>query len=260
MMAYASGTFTAIKNTEKGRNLFRLAPIEKLVRGLSRESNGILDEAGISNPVFSAPGVSVALISSQCRVAGTIIDENTGRLFYVAMSEKESRDIEKLQVLGRVSEPFSTAPLGDAQVKGRFTGGDPLPNQKKVLDRNNHGVSWYSPPYTHPDNFMTLKSPGTGFATLIRDSEGTWWHRPIPYQLFHRSLNRNWGAFYETRPFISVEVAIVHSRLNGPCTVKSNAEMFDFTLARFVSTSKEHFPEFDLNSKQCLPFRRFFGN
>jgi len=256
-MGYSSGTFTAVKNTHKGRELFYHTPKDKLDRALIRPSNGLLDEVGTSNGVFGAPNVSIALIGSQARLAGTILDEETGRLYFVARDANDSAELEKLRGLGRASEPFALAPMGFATVLARFAGGQPLPGQVRYVHPDDK-VRWYQAPHVNPDHFLNLLAPGSGFSTLLRDSQGYWWNRPLSFEFTHRSRNREFGAFHENRPVVRVELGIVHSRLSGPCVVKESKDVFsfDWTLASkgLVARPKS----VDFSSKQCSPFRKFF--
>ena len=256
MMAYSSGTFTAIKNNEKGRNLFRYTPKEKLDRALTRSSNGILDEVGTSNGVFAAPNVSIALIASQARLAGTIYDESSGKLYFVATKPKDFAELDKLRTIGRVMDPFATAPLGFATVLARFAGGDPLPGQVRyVHPDDNNNIRWYQSPQVNPDRFLNLYAAGTGFSTLLRDVQGHWWSRPLPHDTLYRSRNRKLGAFAESRPFVRVEIAIVHSRLGGPCVINGEVADFDLTIANQIDQPKS----LDLSNKKCTPFKMFFS-
>lgn len=257
MMGYTSGTFTALRNNEFGKNLFRYTPPEKLHRAIIRESNGILDEAGSSNAALSVPNVTVALISSQCRKPGSMYESRSNRLFFVARTQDESNDIQKLARLGRVSEPFSTAPLAHGKVLGRFVGGSPLGNQEFYQhDSTLDDVDWYQPPYVSPDQFLNMMSEGTGFATLLRDSKGRWWHRPLSYRLFHKSHAREKSIFWEGRSFISVEMGIVHSRLNGPCATDEQVHQFDH-IAMAQAGSKWSKLRCLNKARTCSPFQVF---
>jgi hypothetical protein len=273
MMGYTSGTFTMIRNTDKGKNLFRHTPSAKLERALIRSSNGILDEAGTSNAVLGAKGVSVALIHTQVRLAGTVLDEQSGRLFYVVSDNKDAMEMDRLRQLGRVNQAFAVAPLKFANVLSRFQSGEPLPNQAKYARDTTRDPQWYHAPFVNPDQFLNLMAPGSGFATLLRDETGHWWHRPIAFDTIYRSRDRSSGSMEDTRPIVRVEVAVVHSRLGGPCIIKPNSlEKLDYVLTRKRPSdlqrgghpgdeeikAKDVMDVAFLSSKQCSPFKNFF--
>lgn len=256
MMGYSSGTFTAVKNTKRGRDFFRFTPPSKLDRALTRPSNGILDEVGTSNAVLGAPNVTVCIIGSQVRLGGTVMDETTGRLFFVTSDEKDSATMKRLAQLGRVEDAMAVAPFEYATVLARFQGGKPLDGQVPYVRDRSRDPKWFVPPKLNSDNFLNLVAAGAGFSTILRDSQGRWWQRPLPPQIFYQSADRSSGWLAEDRPMVRVEVAIVHSRLNGPCHVKGHVEDFDFVRARKSGSPRPIM--IDSLSKQCSPFKKFF--
>jgi len=271
-MAFSSGAFTAIKNTLKGRELFRLTPREELELALIGPGNELLDEIGTSNAVFGAANVSIALIGSRARIPGTVMDHESGRMFYIASDFNESADLQDLVTAGRVNEPFSVAPMGPIKLKARSKGRQvDLPGQTMYNNSQDADVEWYHAPSVNPDHFrdlindannqdQPLLSIGTGFSTLLRDLEGRWWNRPVPNEVVYRGRNRRFGSFADQRPIVRVEIAMVHTRHGGPCLVRTASDvfLFDWTLSprtgQFSTTNSV-----DLTSRPCRHFKHFFS-
>jgi len=106
------------------------------------------------------------------------------------------------------------------------------------------GVTWFRPPRVDVDAYkfnegeLLLFFPGqkmievdltivlgigTGFASLIRDANGAWWHRPYPWRAIHYSANAGVAR---------VEVAMAHLRDGAPCIVKDDLlELMDASSA-----------------------------
>jgi len=80
----------------------------------------------------------------------------------------------------------------------------------------------------------------------------------MPFETLIKSRDRSThGWMSENRPIAQVEVALVHSRLSGPCRVDSEATpMFDYTLAEHESLPRGAL--LDPVTKQCSPFKKFF--
>lgn len=261
MMGYASGTLTVVRNTAKGRELFRYTPLDRLIRGLVNPSNGILDEAITSNAVLSAPNVTVALIASQVRAPGTVRCRKTGKMFYIARDWEDSTWLDKLRVLGRVNtDPHAAASVSDskARVLGRFVGGKALGGQFESPGYAYLYPAWYTPPLVSPDSFLSLESDGVGFSSLLRDEQGNWFARPLPRFCFHRSNKRSFPdhVFYLDRALVRVEVAVTHSRIAGGACEVHDASVFDFTNSNRSTLLAS--PFVDPTAPECRPFRGFF--
>jgi len=209
MLAYTSGTFAAFRNTARGRTLYRHAPLDVLVKGLSKPNNQLLDEALVPNAVMGAPGVTAVLSTMQARNRN-IVASVDGRLFYVAPNESEMADLLKLANAGRVLEPMAVASLGAALMKGRFNGGRPIAMQTQS---EVHLADWM--PRVDVADFEFNKGIGAGFASLLRDANGAWWHRPAPWRAIVFARGHGAGSLVSR-----LELAVAHVRQGRPCVVE----------------------------------------
>lgn len=81
------------------------------------------------------------------------------------------------------------ASLGNAAPMLRFGGGRVIPGAKEAQIRaletlKGKAPAWYAEdggvPVVDASNYVLSVGKGTGFATLLRDQGGAWWHRPYP--------------------------------------------------------------------------------
>ena len=255
--AYVSGTLTVVKNTPQGRALFRHTPLDGLERALRRSSNAILDESGSSNAALGAGGVTVTLISSQLRNKGIFVATNSvpNRIFTYARNDAVAAAMTNMSfVQGRVQHPFHVASLGPAVVRQRFKGDAGFPGavdaQLARLGELRSFASrvgllapkWIAEP-PNPAWFVLGGGRGTGFASLIRDASGAWWHRPYP---------REWVSPATFR-VMRVQVAMAHLR-SDPCLVSSeNDAWVDRAKSLFGEELERAYAETFAARDTCLP-------
>jgi hypothetical protein len=74
--------------------------------------------------------------------------------------------------------------------------------------------AWYSPPQVALEAFEFNRGIGTGFAALLRDESGAWWHRPYPWRSVRLSRNGKGVS--------RVEIAVAHLRDGKPCELDAD--------------------------------------